>query len=233
MQGFIQYQVLSYFRSLRFIPPITVFGSWVFVFYAYSGVPVMSSFAVTCLAVYMTMTWIAMSVFSLETQNERHLLFVQLRRKSIYFWGKWFVCLLAAILLIGFAIGYPIIIGSFKEAVQPLHLALSIYGHVILAFFGMLVGAFFATTPASSQKFAWLSAMLITVVSIAAEGMIEEVGMLRWVLVLVPPVSRVIGYFGDATLLLGRDFWIDTLWATAYFVLGLLVVYRMFRRKDK
>lgn len=233
MQGFIRYQVISYIRSLKFIPPLTVFGAWIFVFYAYSGVPVMSSYAVTCLAVYLTMVWIAMSVFSLETSNERNLLLVQLPQQSMYFWGKWLVCLFAAISLIAFAIGYPIFIDSFKEAVQPIHLSLAIYGHVILALFGISVGVFFANTSVSSRKFAWLSAMLITVVSIAAEGIIEKVGWLQWVLLLVPPVTKVIGYLGDSMLRLDWDFWVDTLWGIGYFVVSLFVVYRMFRRKSK
>ncbi|BAQ11029.1 Na+/H+-dicarboxylate symporters [Bacillus sp. OxB-1] len=230
MQGFIRYQAISYIRSLKFIPPLTVFGAWILVFYAYSGVPVMSSYAVTCLAVYLTMAWIAMSVFSLETRN---LLFVQLPQQSMYFWGKWLVCLFAAVLLTGFAIGYPILIGSFKEVVQPIHLILAIYGHVILALFGISVGAFFANTSASSQKFAWLSAMLITVVSIPAEGIIEKAGWLQWILLLVPPVIRVIGYLGDSMLRLGWDFWMDILWVIGYFVVSLFVAYRMFRRKSK
>ena len=97
--GFIRYQFSSYLRSLTFIPPLTLFIGWIFVFYTYSGVPIMSSYAVTCISLYLVMTWVAMSVFALELESEKNLLFVQLPNKRDYLWGKWIVCFLIASVL--------------------------------------------------------------------------------------------------------------------------------------
>ena len=95
--GFIRYQFSSYLRSLTFIPPLTSFIGWIILFYTYSGVPIMSSYAVTCISLYLVMTWVAMNVFALELESEKNLLFVQLPSKRDYLWGKWIVCLLIAI----------------------------------------------------------------------------------------------------------------------------------------
>ena len=116
--GFIRYQFSSYLRSLTFIPPLTSYIAWIFLFYTYSGVPIMSSYAVTCISLYLVMTWVAMNVFALELESEKNLLFVQLPSKRDYLWGKWIVCLVIASVLGFLTIVYPLVINSFKETAQ-------------------------------------------------------------------------------------------------------------------
>lgn len=233
MRAFLPYQFISYIRSFKYIPPFTALGAWIIVFYSYSGVPVLSSYAVTSLALYMTMAWISMSIFSLEEETERHLLFVQLGRKGSYFLGKWVVCVSIAAGLGGFTIGYPIVMQSFKEAVQPFYLALSIYSHFTLALFGILLGFIFSNWPSITKRLSWLSVMLIIAVSIAAEGMIEKMDLLRWVLVVVPPVTKVIRYLADNTMQIGLSFWLDSIWVLTYLSIGSAISYYMFRKKVK
>lgn len=51
MGGFLRYQYNSYIRSLKVIAPLTIFVGWVIIFYTYGGVPVLSSYAITCIAI--------------------------------------------------------------------------------------------------------------------------------------------------------------------------------------
>ncbi|MBS4207308.1 hypothetical protein [Bacillus sp. FJAT-50079] len=234
MIGFIRYQLISYVRSLKMIPPLTVFSVWIFILYAYSGVPILSSYAVSSMTIYLVMTWLAMSIFSLEEVSEKHLLFVQLNSKIRYIWGNWTMCFIFAFILILFVILYPIWMNNFKGTILPIHIGLTIYSHFFLAWFGMLVGTFFSITSFSTRKYAWLLAMFVIVVSISYEGLVEKVSLLKWVLLLFPPVTHVLHYLneGDAVQI-GKAFWMLATWAFAYSVLGTFVVLRMFLRKER
>lgn len=234
MTGFIRYQFISYIRSLKMIPPITAFCAWIFVLYAYSGVAILSSYAVTSITIYLVMTWLTMSAFSIEEESERYILFVQLDSKNRYLWGKWTICLIFAILFMVLAILYPIMMNSFKGTIRPIHLGLAIYSHFLLAWFGILVGTFFSVTSFATRKYAWLSAMLVIVVSISYEGIVEKISLLKWGLIIFPPVTHVINYSnGDDTIQIGNDFWLLAMWAFVYSVLGGIVVWRMFLRKER
>ncbi|PWA08868.1 hypothetical protein DCC39_13975 [Pueribacillus theae] len=234
MRGFIRYQFISYIRSLKMIPPLTVFGLWVIILYTYKDVPILSSYAVTSIAIYLIMAWITMSIFSIEGESEKHILFMQLGSKLRYLWGKWAICLFAAIILIIFSIFYPILMNNFREAIQPIHFGLSIYNHFILALFGIFVGTFFSVTSFASKKYTWLSAILVIVVSISYSGLVEKVGLLKWGLLLFPPVMNVIKYLnGEDMVHIGQEFWLAVLWGLTYTVVGFIVILKMFLLKER
>lgn len=82
LKGFMHYQLLNYIRSLKMIPPLTIFCVWIIVLYIYKGVPILSSYAVTSITVYLIMTWLTMTVFSIEEESEKHILYVHLGNKN-------------------------------------------------------------------------------------------------------------------------------------------------------
>jgi hypothetical protein len=174
------------------------------------------------------MTWVAMNVFSLEEESEKNLLFVQLPSKKDYLWGKWVVCFLIASLLTLFAIAYPFLMSSFKEAVQLVHISVAIYGHLFFAIFGIVVGSFFSNIKVESKRFAWLSVMLVIAISVAQEGIIEKAYIFKWILLPFPPVSQILLHFTDEALSIGKDFWLDAAWVVCYSCICLLVITRMF-----
>lgn len=233
VSGFIRYQFSSYIRSLTFIPPLTIFIGWIILFYSYSGVPIMSSYAVTCISLYLVMTWVAMNVFALEGESEKNLLFVQLPSKKDYLWGKWVVCFLIALILGFIAIVYPLLLKSFKETPQFVHISLAIYGHLFFAAFGIIVGSFFSNSKVESKKFAWLSVMLVIVISIAQEGIIGKAYIFKWLLLPFPPVSQILLHFTDEALVIDKDFWMDAAWVGCYSFIYFLLITRMFYRKGR
>ncbi|GKV55025.1 hypothetical protein NCCP2222_09720 [Sporosarcina sp. NCCP-2222] len=231
--SFIQYQMKSYLRSLTFIPPVTLFGAWVIIFYTYSGVPIMSSYVITSVSMYLVMTWVAMNVFSLEDETEKNLLIVQLNGKRAYLIGKWAVCFLVTAVLGAFALVYPLVFSIFKEPIQPVQLMAAIYGHIICGFFGVLVGSFFSTLKIESKRFAWLSAMFVIVISLAAEGIVEKASFFKWLLLPFPPIYQVILHFTDGTpYVVGNGFWLDTLWVMVYVVAGFFLTKKLFLKRE-
>ncbi|MCG3089838.1 hypothetical protein [Sporosarcina cyprini] len=231
--GFIQYQMKSYLRSLTFIPPVTLFGAWVIIFYTYSGVPIMSSYVITSVSMYLVMTWVAMNVFSLEEETEKNLLIVQLKGKRAFLIGKWVVCFLVAAVLGSFALVYPLVFSIFKEPIQPVQLMAAIYGHLVCASFGILVGSFFSTLNIESKRFAWLSAMFVIVISLAAEGIVEKASFFKWLLLPFPAIYQVILHFTDDTpYVVGDSFWLDTLWVMVYVAAGLFLTMKLFLKRE-
>ncbi|KAA9023974.1 hypothetical protein [Niallia endozanthoxylica] len=80
MTYFVIYQLIGFIRSLKFIPPTVFFLTWIFILYAYNNAPILSSYGVSSIALYLVMTWITMTIFTLEADSEKHILFSQLGR---------------------------------------------------------------------------------------------------------------------------------------------------------
>lgn len=232
MQGYIKYQFKSYIRSFKIIPPAATFFIWIFVLYHYSGVEILSSYAVTSIVLYLVTTWISMNLFSMEEEAEKNILYVQVG-KIRYLLGKWIIILLIAIVLALFAIFYPILLDSFKEAVQPIHLGLSILIHLLLAIFGILVGSFSSITSLIPKRYAWLSAVLIIAISLSYDGIVEKLSLLKWLLLIFPPVVNVINFFEPDDLnYFGKEFWTISSFGVIYCIIIFFSLVKLFLKKE-
>lgn len=232
MQGFIKYQFKSYIRSFKIIPPAATYLLWIFVLYHYSGVEILSSYAVTSIVLYLVTTWISMNLFSMEEETERNILYVQVG-KVRYLYGKWIISILIAIVLMLFAIIHPLLLNSFKEAVQPIHLGLSILIHLLLAIFGILVGSFSSIASFIPKRYTWLSAVLVIAITISYEGIVEKLSLLKWVLIIFPPVVNVINFFEtDDLQYFGKDFWIILSLALLYIIIAFNILIKLFLKEE-
>lgn len=232
MQGFIKYQFKSYIRSFKIIPPAATFLIWIVVLYHYSGVEILSSYAVSSIVLYLVTTWIAMNLFSIEEEAEKSMLFVQVGKVN-YLLGKWMISFLIALALTLFSIFYPILLGSFKETVQPIHLGLSIFIHLLFAIFGILVGSFSSITSFIPKRYTWLSAVLIIAITLSYEGIVEKLSFLKWLLLIFPPVVNVINFFEPDDLnYFGKEFWIFSSFAIIYSIIAFSALVKLFLRNE-
>lgn len=232
MLGFIRYQLISYIRSFKIIPPAASFLIWVFVLYSYSGVEILSSYAVTSIAIYIIMTWVSMSIFSIEEEAEKNILFVHLSKKN-YLWGKWLICILISIIFMLFAIIYPILMNSFKEAITPIHFGLSIFIHLLLAIFGIFVGSLSSISSFVPKKYTWLFAVFIIVLTISYEGIVEKLSLIKWLFIVFPPVVNVINFFEPDSLdQFGKEFWTVSAFAIMYTIIGFILLTKLFLKEE-
>ncbi|GKV67093.1 MULTISPECIES: hypothetical protein [unclassified Sporosarcina] len=193
----------------------------------------MSSYAVTCISLYLVMTWVTMTVFSLEGETEKNLLIVQLNSKQAYLYGKWIVCFIFALGMGIIVIMYPLLFSIFKDQIQTIQMGVVIYGHLASALFGILVGSFFSFLKLESKRFTWLSAMFVIAVSLAGAGIVEKASIFKWFILLFPPVIHVIKHFtDDVSYSVGNDFWMDAIWVIAYLVLVFILTRRLFLKKE-
>lgn len=233
MSAFVRYQLISFIRSLKFIPPAAIYLAWVFILYAYKNVPILSSYGVSSIAMYLIMTWLTMAIFAMEEESEKHILFSHLGSKVRYLVGKWLTILLIMIPLLMFAIFYPILTGSFKGEMSLALYVFAIYSHLALSIFGILVGTLFSATKLAVKKYAWLSAVLVIVVSLAAKAIIKTAAIFKWIMWIFPPVFRVIGHMdGGDRVLINNSMLMDGVLVMVYLVLGAAILVPLFRRKE-
>jgi len=223
---------MSFVLSLRFIPPVVVFFVWVFILYAYKNVPILSSYAASSIAMYLIMTWITMSIFTLEEEAEKHILISHLKRKVNYLFGKWLTILVVMIPLLLFAIFYPIITESFKENMSLELYSYAFYSHFAFTTFGILVGTLFSATKLATKKYAWLSAVFIIVVSLASKSIIEISLFFKWILWVFPPVFKVIGYMEDDQVLITTLVIVNSVFVVIYLIIGAVMLVSLFIKKE-
>ncbi|MCH7323281.1 ABC transporter permease [Solibacillus sp. MA9] len=234
MSAFIRYQLISFVRSLKFIPPVVIFFVWVFILYAYKNVPILSSYAASSIAMYLIMTWITMAIFTMDEESEKHILISHLKRKVSYLFGKWLTILVVMIPLLLFAIFFPIITESFKGNMSIKLYAYAFYSHLVFMSFGILVGTLFSATKISTKKYAWLSSVLIIVVSLASKSIIEISLFFKWILWVFPPVFKVIGFMeGEDQVLINIPLIIDSVFVVIYLIIGAVMLVSLFIKKER
>lgn len=207
--------------------------AWIIILYAYKNVPILSSYGVSSIAMYVTMTWVTMSIFALEGDSEKHLLFFQLGGKRKYLIGKWLTILMIMIPYLVIALFFPIVTNSFNGSMTVLLYTISIFSHIIFSMFGILAGTLFAATKLSGKKTAFLSAVCVIVMSIASKSIIELVPFMKWILWMLPPVFQVIEHMeGGRDLVLQESLIVDSIFVMVYLVVVTAVLIPLFIKKE-
>ncbi|WP_078552907.1 hypothetical protein [Bacillus alkalicellulosilyticus] len=233
MPAFILYQLISFIRSLKFIPPVIIFCAWVFILYAYKNVPILSSYAITSIVMYLVMTWVTMSIFTLDEESEKHILFSHLRKKLNYLIGKWITILIIMIPLLLFAVFYPIFTGSFNGSMSLKLYIITFYSHLVFMAFGILVGTLFSATTLATKKYTWVSSVLIIVISLASKSIIEMMTLFSLILWVFPPVFKVIDYMNEEDqVLLNMTLLFDSVFVVAYLIIGAVILVPLFLKKE-
>lgn len=233
MSSFVHYQIKNYLQSLKFVPPTFLFLLWIFILYTYDHAPILSSYGASSIAIYLTTTWISMTVFTLEEEQEKYILFFQLGSKVKYLFGKWLSIIIISLPLHALAIFYPIMTGSFKGSLSLALILISVCSHVIFSFFGILIGTLFSATKWGAKKYSWLSAVLVIVLSISAKSLVELASIAKWFLWIFPPIFTVIRHMeeGDEILFL-ESLFTDSIIILLYLIISFALLIILFKRKE-
>lgn len=231
--SFVRYQLINFIQSLKVIPPTALFFVWIFLLYAYKNVPILSSYGVSAIVMYVTITWVTMSIFTLEEESEKHILFFQVGGKIKYLIGKWFTIIIVLSFYLAIAILFPVITDSFKGNMSIGLYIVAIYSHFIFSLFGILVGTLFSATKLASKKYSWLLAVFVIVISLSAKSIIEIASFSKWILWFVPPVFQVINHMeGGEHLLLHESMLFDVCFVVIYLLIGFVMLVYLFKKKE-
>lgn len=230
MSAFVRYQLISFIRSLKFIPPTAIFLAWIFILYTYKNAPILSSYGVSSIALYLIMTWLTMSIFTLDEESEKHILFSHLKKKERYLLGKWLTLMIVMIPLLLFAVFFPILTDSFKGNMSAKLYMFTFYSHFVFVVFGILVGTLFSATQFATKKYAWLSAVLTVVISLSSKSILEISALFKWVLWIFPPTFKVVGHIESADQ---GQIMLDGIFVMIYLFVGVLFVVLLFKKKER
>lgn len=184
------------------------------------------------IAMYVTMTWITMSIFTRDEESEKHILMSHIRKKSKYLVGKWLTILVVMIPLLLFAIYFPILLDSFRGEMSFILYPYAFYSHIVFAAFGIVVGTLFSATAFSTKKYAWLSAVFVIVISLASKSIMDISMFFKWILWIFPPAFSVIEYMEDDQVFINSSLIIDSIFVIVYLIVGVVMLIPLFLKKE-
>lgn len=176
------------------------------------------------------MTWLTMSIFTLDEESEKHILFSHLKKKERYLLGKWLTLMIVMIPLLLFAVFFPILTDSFKGNMSAKLYMFTFYSHFVFVVFGILVGTLFSATQFATKKYAWLSAVLTVVISLSSKSILEISALFKWVLWIFPPTFKVVGHLESTEQ--GQIIH-DGIFVIIYLFVGVLFVVLLFKKKER
>lgn len=194
MKHLITYSLHDYLRSHKYFPPTCMFIVLIFVFYTYKPNPVIDSYAVTALMVYVISAWLCISVLSLDPPRQAEIFVLQLGSWNRYYLGKLLTVFILSVVLTTYVILYPILFNMFEEPVTATTGLVAFMNHLFSGILGISVASLFSKviTKSAVNSFGGLS--LVIVVSLAAlgiSGMLpSSLNQLVWI---IPPATATQG----------------------------------------
>lgn len=199
MIAFTQYQFRNYFKSYQFIPPILFFVIWIIIQYLYKGQPILSSYASSSIGLLIISCWLTISIWNLESLNEKYLLFTQLESKLLFLISKWFFISLIHLMLILLSLFYPLILNRFSEDITLNQYIIALTLHIVVSIIGMLISTLIHNINFLSYKYTFLFIALIIIVSLSRPSLVQSYSLLNYILWAVPPIGDVITLFKSDT----------------------------------
>ena len=190
MKALIKYSLQDYLRSHKYFPPISTFIILIFVFYSYTPNPIIDSYAVTSLFLYIISAWLCISVLSLDPPVQRQLMILHIGGRNRYYLSKLISVLLISIVLTVYAFVYPIIFNMFSESVTLTIGLVSIVNHVFLSILGICIASLFSKVITESAINSYGGLALTIIISLAALGVYDALpSYLKNIIWIIPPAT--------------------------------------------
>lgn len=173
MKALIKYSLHDYIRSHKYFPPVSTFFIFIIVFYTYKPNPVMDSYAVTALILYVISAWLCISIFSLEQHVQRQMMILHMKSGNRYYLSKLILVWLVTMVLTVYAFVYPIVFDMFREPVTLSTGIVSLANHILLATLGVCVGSLFSKGVMDNLANSYGGLSLTVIISIAALGIYD------------------------------------------------------------
>lgn len=232
MKNLIKYSLQDYIRSHKYFPPISTYIILIFVFYTYTPNPIMDSYAVTGLILYVISSWLCVSLLSLDHPVQKQVMILHIKNSTRYYVSKlisvWFISLSLTV----YAFLYPIIFNMFNEPVTITIGLVSLVNHIFLATLGICVASLFNRSLMGSPINSTGGLALTLTISVAALGIYEVLpATLKNVVWIIPPAintqSLLMNWSGERITDLSL---FPFVWILVYSLLILLVFLKLSKR---
>ncbi|MBA4537133.1 hypothetical protein H1Z61_08235 [Bacillus aquiflavi] len=235
MKELIKFSLHDYIRSHKYFPPVSTYLILVSVFYTYKPNPVVDSYAVTALMLYVISSWLCISFLSLDHPVQKQLMILNLKSRARYYVSKlisvWFISVILTI----YAFLYPIVFNMFNEPVSMSAGFVSLANHLVLATLGISVASLFSKTLMRSAISSYGGLVLISTISLAALGIYKILpSAIKNIVWLLPPAtitqSQLVNWNGKNISELSL---FPFVWVSIYSLLIIFLFLKLTKRSRK
>ncbi|WEN69443.1 hypothetical protein MT340_000380 [Staphylococcus sp. NRL 16/872] len=229
----INYHFKNFIRTYKWIGPLVIFLLLVVILYAYSGQPILSSFASTSMLLLFISTWITVIILDVDSIKEKQLLFTQLKSKKTYLTSKLIFSFIIILPLSLWAIIYPIITFRFEHMPNLIEILVGLYSHIIIIALGVIITTLIKSLTRISNKLIWLFIVLICLISMLRGILIQTFPILKYILWIFPPVSDFLNMLNKSlTDVLSVSFLLINFWMIGYLIVALILLYTIFNKSE-
>ncbi|MEI3606384.1 hypothetical protein SPD48_11815 [Pseudogracilibacillus sp. SE30717A] len=188
MRELIKYSLFDYLRSHKYFPPVLIFFILIIVFYTYTPNPVIDSYAVTALFLYIVSSWLCLSFLSVDPPVQSQVMILHIGSLNRYYMAKLFCLILISFILAICAFVYPIIFSMFNETVTFTIGFVSLLNHVSLALLGIAVASLFSRVIMKSAINSIGGVALIITISLASLAIYDSLpSPFKNIVWMIPP----------------------------------------------
>jgi hypothetical protein len=179
------------------MPPLVTFLVVLGVLYSFRPVPVLSSYAITAMALYPIAAWISLVLLGSEDETQREVSAVHAGGLRRVYLAKLASIVLAVVALTVVALLVPELLHEFTHQPTAAQLLLGVLAHLTSAVPAILIGALFSNPIVRRQGYA-LGGVLLCLLTIPADDL-RGVPQGFWRLVghLLPPPLAIMRALSD------------------------------------
>lgn len=188
MKGLIHYLFVTYIRTRKYVPPVSLFIMMIIINYTYIPNPIMDSYSFTALLLFFVMGWVTITVVHAEDEGQKQITLIHVKNKWNYSFALIINCLVVALTLSIIAVAYPIVIHAFTAELHFAHILCGLLAHVSLATLSMALSLFFTRDLVKTNTNSWwgvISILVITLVLAGVKVQSLKIGIISW---LIPPL---------------------------------------------
>jgi len=223
----------SYTRKHAYFAPLAATLIAMFLLYTYKPNPVMDSYAVTSVFLFVGSAWLALTFLNHGSPQQEQLHITHIGGMKRYLFSQIMALLVPVAMCTAIFMLYPIAAQMFDRPVRIGEFLLAVCGHLVMGGLGASLALFFqsAWMPNGSRAVALLLALVIA--SIGAKsiaGLLPE--QLRWLRWIFPPVSPIMDVLLNGGAEPSHKVWLTLGYGLVYALLLGLVYMLVSLRRD-
>ncbi|MDR0266655.1 hypothetical protein [Paenibacillus sp.] len=190
MTALTRFLLKSYTRKHAYFAPLAATLISMFILYSYKPNPVMDSYAVTSVFLFIGSAWIALSFLNHSSPQQEQIHIIHIGNMRKYLLSQILALIVPVILCTFIFILYPIVTKMFGEPVQVHQLFLAISAHFVMGLLGITLALFFQKAWMRNGTRATAVLVILVIVSIGAKAITGSLpDPLTWLIWVLPPVS--------------------------------------------
>jgi hypothetical protein len=188
MKGLMRYHLITYFRTYKYVPPLSVFIMMLVINYTYVPNPILDSYSYTSIMLFFIMGWFTITIFHAEDEGQKQITIMHAKNKKVYYISLLLNGTLTALILSIAAVAYPVVFHAFSPGLHTVHLVMGFLAHFSLAVLSIALSSFFTRGLVKDNVNSWWGVISILIGSLvmAVEKIeILKINLINWVL---PPL---------------------------------------------